>query len=173
MKNNFKNKKINIQKNTGGYAVLELLFYIAFFAVLTLVVIDAMIVMSKSFQETKIQTELMQGGAIMERISREIRAAYDINTINTNNLILNTKDDSGVDKTMEFSLSSSDLRLLENGALTGNLNTSNIDITSLVFTQITTAKGKAVRVILSIKSSNDASARIEDFNDTVVLRGSY
>lgn len=164
----FKKNKIK-----SGYALLELLFYIAFFAVLSLIVIDAMVVMAGSFKETTLQAELMQGGTIMERMSREIRQAYDINSISANDLKLNTKDSSGADKTVEFLLSGSNLQLLENAVFTGNLNTPNISITALTFTQITTAKGKAVKVFFTIKSANDTLGRTQDFYDTIALRGSY
>ena len=165
----------NINNKKRGYTLLEIIFYIAIFSVLTLVVIDAIIVMTKAFKETSIQTNFVQSSTIMERISREIRKATGINSINNNgnNLILDTKDDAGDNKTVEFLLSGSDLQLKENDILIGNLNTPNIIITNLSFTQITTTKGLAVRVIFSARSSKDGSGRIEDFYDTIVLRGKY
>lgn len=169
----------NIKKNKNGYALLELLFYIAFFAVLTIVVINAMITMAKSFKETSIQAELAQSGTIMERISREIRQASGINSINPakNDLILST---SGTDTIIEFKwLDQNNFQLWEKNAvtgnnnLTGNLNTPNIIVTSVVFNQITTAKSNAVQIILTIKSADDTLSTPHSFNDTVVLRGSY
>ena len=53
--------KIFKKNNTKqGYATLELLFYIALFTMLSLVVIDAMIIMAGSFRETSIQAEFVQ-----------------------------------------------------------------------------------------------------------------
>lgn len=157
----------------AGYAILELLFYISFFALFSLVVIDAMITMTKSFKENTIQAELMQSGTIMERMSREIRQAYDINSISLNDLTLKTKDNNGTDKTVEFLLTGSDIRFLENGIFTGNLNAPNIVVTGLSFTQINTVKSKAIKMVLSIRSENDTSNKVVDFYDTIVLRGSY
>ncbi|TSC78051.1 MAG: Uncharacterized protein G01um101424_185 [Parcubacteria group bacterium Gr01-1014_24] len=165
--------KLKTKSYKRGYAILELLFYIAFFSVLSLVVINAMITMARSFRENAIQMELMQNGVIMEKISREIRPAYGINSISLSNLKLNTKDNLGAEKTVEFLLSGSNLQLLENNILTGNLNTPNIVVTGLTFTQITTVKGKAVKILLTVKSVNDALGRTQDFYDTIVLRGSY
>lgn len=159
----YKNNK-TISKKNYGYAVLELLFYIAFFVTLSLVVIDTMITMTKSFKETSIYAELEQGGTIMERISREIRQASSISSISATDLKLNT---------VEFKLLGSDLQFLENNVFTGNLNTPNIIVTALAFTQINTAKGKAVKIVLSFRSSQDNLSRIQDFYDTVVLRGDY
>lgn len=156
-------------KTKQGYAVLELLFYIAFFVVLSLVAIEAMITMAKSFKETSIYAELIQGGNIIERMSREIRQASSINSISANNLTFNT----GVSNTMEFKFISPDIQLWDNGSNIGNLNSPNIAVTALTFTQITTAKGKAVKVFFTLRDNNDALGRLENFYDTITLRGSY
>lgn len=160
---------IKNKKRKQGYAILELLFYIAFFSILSFVVINSMITMARSFKETTILGELVQSGNIMERISREIRQANGINSISANDLVLNT----GTNKTVEFLFSNSNAQFLEDDIFTGNLNTSNIIVAGLTFNQITTVKGKAVKVVLSVRSANDTSGRIYDFNNTVVLRGSY
>ena len=161
-----KNKKEN------GYAVLELLFYIAFFAILALVVINAMITMTKSFRETSIQGELAQAGVIMERMSREIRQAYGVDVASTDiDLILN-KDANSVNKA-EFKFISPNIQFWDIGSNIGNLNSPNIIVTGLTFTQIITVKGKAVKILLTVKSSSDALARTRDFYDTIVLRGDY
>jgi hypothetical protein len=157
----------------NGYALLELLFYISLFVILSVVVINAMATMSRSFKETSIQAELIESGTIMERISREIRGAYGIGSVGAGDLVLNTKDSGGANKTVEFLLSGTNLELLENGTLTGNLNTPTISVTALAFTQITTAPGKAIKIVLTVKSANDALNRTQDFYDTVVLRGAY
>lgn len=157
----------------GGYAVLELLFYLALFAVLGAVVIDALVTMTHSFKETTIEAELVQSGSVMERMVREIRGAYAISAISANNLILNTKDNNGVNKTVEFLLNGSNLELKENSVLTGNLNSPKISVTNLAFSQVTTAKGKAIKILLILQANNDASGRTENFYDTIVLRGDY
>lgn len=164
-----------IKKDTTkrGYAIIELLFYIALFVVLSLVVISAMITMARSFREISLQSDLTRSGAVMERISREIRQAHDISLIGAGSLELNTKDEAGADKLVKFLLSGSDVQLWENGVLTGNLNAPGILISNLTFTQITTAGGKAVKISLAVQSGNDALNRAYDFYDTVVLRGSY
>lgn len=165
--------KLKIENYKRGYAIIELLFYIALFALLTLAVINGMIVMTMAFRETAIQSELLQSGNVMERISREIRQANDISSIGASDLVLNTKDLGGANKTVEFLLSGSNLQMLENSVLTGNLNTPNISVIGLAFTQIITNKGKAVKISLTVRSTNDKLNRIKTFYDTVVLRGDY
>lgn len=163
--------KTNRKKN--GYAILELLFYVAFFSILSLVIINAMIIMSKSFKETSIQGELSQSANIMERISREIRQAHEINSISSDDLKLDTTDSAGAEKMVEFALLGGNVEFFEKNILVGNLNSSSITVTDVVFTEIITEEGKAVKILLTVKSKNDSSDRTVDFYDTVVLRGSY
>ena len=165
--------KIKIKNWRGGYVLLETIFYIALFAILSIAVIDALATMTKSFKETTIQAELMQGGDIMERISREIRQASSVNSISINDLKLSSVSSIGVNKTIEFLLSGSDIQLLENGSFVANLNTQNLTVVSLTFAQINTVKGVAVKVFLRVMSKHDTFERNQDFYDTVVLRGSY
>jgi hypothetical protein len=164
--------KSKLKTNTG-YSLLETVFYISFFAIFSILVINTLITMTKSFKENTISTELMQGENIMERISREVRQANSIYSISVNDLKLNTKDTIGTAKTIEFVLSGSDIRLLENNVFTANLNTANISVQGLTFTQITTTKGVAVKMVLTIKSTHDSLNRTQNFYDTVVLRGDY
>ncbi len=157
----------------GGYTILELIFYIALFTILTITVVNSMIIMTKAFRETSVQRDLSEGGSVMERISREARMANDISSISSSDLKLNTTDNMGAAKTVEFVLTGSDVQLLENNILTGNLNTPDISLTGLSFTQITSLKGKSIKIFFTINSTHDLSARSESFYDTVVLRGNY
>ena len=159
-------------KNHGS-TILETLFYVTFVAVLSIVVINAMITMTKAFKETSVQRELIESSTIMEKISREIKQSYSINTISASDLKLNTKDDAGANKTVEFLLSGSNIQYLENDALTGNLNTANISVSNLSFTEITTTAGKAVKISFTLSSIHDSLSRTYDFYDTSVLRGGY
>jgi type II secretory pathway pseudopilin PulG len=161
-----------LQKKSG-YSVLELIFYMAIFAVLSVALINSLLTMTRSFRETSTYGELVQSGSIMERIAREVRSATSINTISGSDLKLNTLDSAGSAKTVEFLLAGSNIELLENNALTGNLNSTTISITALSFTRITTAEGEAVKILLTLRSNNDPAAHVYDFYDTVVLRGAY
>ena len=166
-------KIIKIKKESG-YTVVELLFYISFFVILSILAINAMISMGKSFRETTVQAQFVQSGAIPERMGRETRQAYDIDLTSTaTDLKLNTKDSAGANKTMEFKFVSGNIQIWDAGVNIGNLNPPNIVITSLAFTQITLLKSKAVKIVLSLRSTNDLQARVQNFYDTAVLRGSY
>lgn len=120
--------------------------------------------MARSFKETSIYAELTQNGSIMERMSREIRAASNIVSISATDLKLNE---------VEFKLLGSNLQLFEDDVFIGNLNTPNITVTALVFTEIITTKGKAAKIFLTLRDNNDVQGRLENFYNTIVLRGDY
>ena len=129
---------IKIKKTNGGYTLVEALFYIVLFAMLSTVVINSIITMMKSFKEVSIQKQITQGGEMMERISREIRQAHKVNALDlASDLKLDTKDDAGVDKLVEFVLANSNVRLLENNNYSGDLNSPNIEVINLTFNKIT------------------------------------
>ncbi|MCX6757420.1 MAG: type II secretion system protein [Candidatus Nomurabacteria bacterium] len=159
-------------KNQNGYSLIETVFYIVLFSILSLAVINALISMTKSFTETATHAELMQVSPVIERITHEIRQATSITSITNNNtdLLLQT---TGTNTSVEFLLSGTNVQLKENGATTGNLNTPDIAITGLTFTQITSTNSKAVKVDISARYLKDKQAREEHFYDTVILRGSY
>jgi len=140
-----------------GYAILELLFYVAFFSVLTLTVVSALLSMSKTFKETSRQAEILRGSAILERISSEIRQASAIDSISTTNLQLN-QDNAGVISIAEFSLAGTDLEFRRDGGLVGDLNPPNLLVSALNFTQITTAAGQAVKRSMTSSATSKLAA---------------
>ncbi len=157
----------------GGYSLIELLFYVSFFAIFVLVTINAMIIMTRSFRETTHFSQLIQSGSMVERMVREIRQASGVTIISATSIRIDTLDDAGLAKTEEFTLSGSNLEFYENGISSGNLNSPNITLTALSFSGVTTARGSAVKVSLSIRSTDDSLSRVYNFYDTVVLRGNY
>jgi len=163
----------NTNKNKRGYSLIELLFYISIFFIITIAMINSFITMSKAFKQTSIQADFVQSSSIMERISREVRQAYVIFSISGSDLKLNTRDELDNPKTIRFVLSGYNIQLFENDVLVGNLNTPNIEVTALSFTEITTTVGKAVKINFSVRSTRDDIGRMEDFYNTVVLRGNY
>lgn len=158
---------------TKGFTVIETMFYLAIFVILSIVVVNSLIVMTRSYRETAIFRELSAAGNIMESISREIKQAESINTLSATSLKLNTLDSEGAPKTTTIDLSDSNVRFLENDTFVANLNSPTVVATALSFTEITTVEGKAVKVGLSLRTTKDDSARVYDFYNTVVLRRNY
>lgn len=157
-----------IKNKNQGYSLLEIVFYISLFAVVSILVINSMIVMMRSFRETKINIDLAQNSSILEKISREIKQADSIASLSSNSLTLNS--DSQV---INFALSGTDVTYTEDGNLIGNLNTSTVMVTNLTFNQLTTNLGQSVKIVLSFKSKLDPEDEAIDFYDTIIIRGNY
>jgi len=162
-----------IKKRNSGASILETIFYIALLLAFSILIINALFTMTKAFKGTTIQSDLMHGGTIMERISREIRQAKSIVFITPNSIKLNSIDETGTDKTIEFNFSNSNINLTENETLVGNLNSLDVSVVNLSFLQINTTNSIAIKIFLTIKSNKDSTWREESFYNTVVFRGIY
>lgn len=164
-------KKYHIDNK--GFSIIELLFYIAIFIVLFLVVVNAIIIMTKAFQETTVNIQITQSSNMMEKMSRAIRQSNGIVSFNTSDITLNTLNEAQVYTPVRFVLSGTDLQFYEDGVLVGNLNSPNISVKNLTFEQITTAVGSGIKIYYRVESNSYSSTRAEDFFDTAMLRGEY
>lgn len=165
MKKFFKNKK--------GFSLLEMVFYVAIFIMLSMVIIESTIIFTKSFRVAKINVELSEGANIMERISREIRSASSVVSISSNSLKVRVEDGTLVGDSSQFTLSGSDLLFYEDDVLVGNLNPTTLSISGLTFTQITTANSTAIKIEFTATSTRYGGTNSATFYNTVVLRDSY
>ncbi len=163
-----------------GFSLVETIVYLALFVMLSVVVIHALVTTVKLFVEIRTNRDFVDSGYIaMERMTREIRGATSVDTVNSTLgtspgvLQLNTTDDAGVAKTVKFVTSGGVLQLYENGTLSGALIGQNSTVTSLTFTQITTTKSKAVKVHLTIEDTRNSRNPTESFQDTIIMRRSY
>lgn len=160
-----------------GYTLIEIIVYIAIFGIVALVVINGIIVSMRTFVAARENRILARTSVdMMERMSREIRAATSIEPLSSTldmspgTLGVYTIEDE--DTTLiEFDLDNGSLILSEDSAEIGSLSTDNITVTSLVFREITTTQGTAVRIEMTIESS--ITGKSIDLYNTVGLRGSY
>lgn len=166
--------KFDYKKLNKGTTVLEVIFYIAIFAMLSLVIVESSIILTRSFRTTKVNLELSSAGAIMERMVREIRQSQNITTISSNSLKLDNGDPSqAITSSIQFSLINGHVVLYENDIIVGSLNPSNITVNDLQFTEINTDVGTAVKIYMQVSSNHFNSVKTVDYYDTVVLRGDY
>ena len=117
----------------------------------------------------------------MERMTREIRDATGIDTgtsafaASPGTLTLDAQDGSGAPKTVKFDVSSGGaLEVLDSTDGTPHdLTGSKVVVSSLVFRDIATAAGSAVRVEITFRSLRSSTGQSVTLSDTAVLRGSY
>lgn len=181
MKFNTQYPILNTQSPTRrGFTLVEMIIYIAFFAILSVLTVNATIMIMRSFYTLRLNQSVNQSATVaLERLSREIRNAYDIDTANSTlgsnpgRLMLRTKDAVGANTTMEFYVDGANqLRLKEGGIDKGSLVTKTVTLTDLVFRSITTLNSKAVKVEMTLHDSRATTTQAVKFYDTIVLRGS-
>lgn len=166
-------------KKKNGFTLVEMIVYIAFLTILSILAINATLIFMKSFYSVRLTQNVNQSATVaLERMSREIRNAYDIDgtqsTFNTNpgRLTLKTKDASNANTTIEFYVSGNQVGIKEGGVDEGSLMTKNATITNLIFRQITTPNSKAIKIEMTLHDARGTLQQDVSFYDTIVLRGS-
>jgi prepilin-type N-terminal cleavage/methylation domain-containing protein len=167
------------QSHKRGFTLVEMIIYIAFFAVLSMLAVEATIVVMKSFYTLRLTQSISQSATVgLERLSREIRNAYDVDAVNSTfgtspgRLTLKTKDALGANTTVEFYVTNSQLGIKEGGVDKGSLMTKNATLTNLIFRSITTANSKAIKIDMTIADSRSTLQQTAKFYDTIIMRGS-
>ncbi len=159
-----------------GYSLVETIIYLAIFTFISIFVINSFITIMSSFWVTNYNRNILESGITsLERITREIRQAESIDTINTTstNLVLNGEDESGNPRTVRFTLSDGAINFYENGNLLGDLTHPDTIISNLSFTRISNTESEAVKIQMTISSDGSNIERSENFYSTIILRGSY
>jgi len=155
-----KTKKIHLNK---GVSIIELIVYLAIFTAMSVVVINSFIIVLSTFSTIRTNQDLLDSGSVsMDRISREIRQAKNIDVVNSTSdtLQLNSTNSSGDNVVIKFKKD-------------GNLLASNIILNSISFDRISTAKSEGVKIKMILQDSRSKVNKTENFYDTVVLRGGY
>jgi hypothetical protein len=165
-------------KYLRGYSLIELLVYISIFSLIAVVVVNSLIVSTKSFSETKTNRVLLHGGFdIMERVSREIRGAESIGAgssfgVSPSQLILSKTTTGGESETTRISVESGVVNLYKNDVLQGALSDSSIVVEAIIFRQIIVGSARAVRIELTISNNSTVSQKNSTMYTTTLLRGS-
>lgn len=175
-------KKTFIKKKKG-FALVEMIVYIAIMVVIMLAVVNVIISITKSNKFSSLENDIKNSAiSSLEEITREIRNAqsidYNQSVFNSSDgvLFLNTFDQDGNNKTIKFYLQGQVLKEDIGGVSTttgGILTTKDVKVLSMTFKKIDTLKSKAVKIELVFSGSNRGLIKNENFYSTIVLRGSY
>jgi len=165
-------KKSNYSK---GYSIIELLVYIALFVLISLVVVKSLIYMMKTYSDARsFRTVQQNGELVMERLTREIRQANTVSVAGSafgsspGTLSLSGKDNSNAPYTAVASLVNGVAQLTING-VSSSLSSDEVSISNLTFWNITTATSNAIKLQLTLTTTN-APVVTKSFYTTVVLR---
>lgn len=167
---------MNYRSKQSGYSLIEAIIYLAIFVVLSCVLIDALVVMGKSYTQTRINRDLVESAnTSMERMSRDIRLATGIvvssSTLGSSPGVL--KINMSTSTTEIFQLSSNAVSFTDTSGSSTNLTNSNVSVDSLIFREITTSQGYAIKIEMTLHSLQSISAKSMTLSDTIALRGTY
>jgi prepilin-type N-terminal cleavage/methylation domain-containing protein len=160
----------------NGFSLVEMILYIAILSVLT----SALTVVVSSLFGTKTyvagQEAISQSGTFaLERISREIRKAHEVDIFSSTLLshpgvlTLNTVDGSNNPTTVRFFLSGTTLMMQEGSNASTPITKQSVAITNLAFSQFTNTNTEAVLVELSITKNIQGTVVTKDFRTFITL----
>ena len=169
----------NLKKNKG-FSMAEILVYITIMTVVMLVIINIVMVVSKSLKQSS-EYDSIKNSAIsgLEKITKEVKVATSIDldhsVFNSSNgvLILNSKDGNSVSRVTKFYLDSTLVKVDIDGTYLNTITYSDTKVLSLVFVPISTENSQAVKIEMVVVGGDENSQISEKFYSTVVLRNSY
>ena len=163
-------------KNESGFSLVESIIYLAIFVMLSTLLIDSLLLMSRTYNVTRVNRDLLDSVNVpLERMTRDIRGATAVVVGNSTfatspgKLTIRNADSS----TESFALVSNAIQFTDTTGTTNNLTGSQIVVDSLVFRNISTAQGSAVKIEITEHSLRSPNAQALSVSDTVALRGSY
>ncbi|MDP3958179.1 MAG: hypothetical protein Q8Q36_01795 [bacterium] len=167
-------------KTTRGYTMIELVLYASLLAVMSVLVVQALISLTRTFGEMKASSALRAGALVgMERMLKEIRFASSVDYAGSmfdsspGRLTLNSTDEGGAAKTVEFRVATSTLLLIDDGVDKGALTGDAVSVASLVFREATTPKGSLIKIEMTLEDTRLSNPRPATVYGSAVMRGAY
>jgi len=161
-----------LNKMKKGFTLIETIIYTAIIAVIFILVVNSLSIVIKAFNQGRVAIKINNSAEVaMERMTREIRFAYDIDASSNldshpGHLVLNTD--------VEFYLDSGKIMIIDRGASAVVLTSDDLTVTNLVFRQINSSSvSRAVKIEMAIQGSSGNYQKTENFYNTAILRGSY
>jgi len=157
-----------LNKMKKGFTLIETIIYTAIIAVIFILVVNSLSIVIKAFNQGRVAIKINNSAEVaMERMTREIRFAYDIDgSSDLSHLVLNTD--------VEFYLDSGKIMIIDRGTNAVALTSDDLTVTNLIFRQINSSSvSKAVKIEMAIQGSSGNYQKTENFYNTAILRGSY
>ena len=160
-----------------GFSLVETIIYIALFIALSALLIDALIVMGKSYTESRATRDVLASAEIAtERIEREVQGATaiqgNLSTFDAPGGVLALKgvDTNGAADTVVFSLSNGQITVSKNSGAAVPITDPHVSVDSLVFRDIISGSAEAVRVEATYRSLKSVTGKTITVDDTALVR---
>ncbi|MFA7285590.1 MAG: hypothetical protein WC011_01940 [Candidatus Paceibacterota bacterium] len=178
---------IFFKKFNKGNSLIEVVFYVAIFAVTVVLVMNSTFLMISSFKENFVNHNLKQHAQIIENIAREIKNSEGIVSMSESSIKLSKKDINGADHTIEFLQYGNGLNLYEDDQLSASLTGKRTKVLDFSVTSLGHIRGSAnyeannvvplasqvIKLELTLQTIYFGFSRTETFYNTIVLRSNY
>ncbi len=158
---------------------MEMIIYLALLSIFLLVVIDSLIGFSSSYKKMRVSRLVTDSAAVFfESVSREARDSHDVDLAQS---ILNTSpgkvrlaafDLSGAPANVTIALENGAVNLYREDVYLGPITPKEASTTELVFRLLDNGRTKALRIEMLVTATSGPYVKTENFEDTIVLRGS-
>ncbi len=165
----------------GGFTFVELLIYIGFLSMFLTVMINCVVLFSKSWATIRAHRALNTSAvALLERITRDVRNATAINVgassfaTSTGALTITTKDDAGsfVATTYQLSTTTNSVTITQNG-VTGPITPAETTVSNLTFWRFSTTQADGIRIGVTMTGNANGKTATQTFYTSVLSRGQY
>lgn len=164
--------------HTKGFSLIEMLVYLGVLTIIFVVVINTLLSFSGSYRALSVQ-RIVEHSAVgaLERMTRDIRNATSIDTANSTfgtspGVLTIITTQNSVSTTTKFYVQSGTLKVDVNGTYVGPLTLSNVTVTSLIFTNLTSAHSSAVKIDLTLFGRLGTTTKSLPYHSTVIIKGS-
>ncbi|MFA6430653.1 MAG: type II secretion system protein [Candidatus Paceibacterota bacterium] len=163
-----------------GFSFPEILVYIAIMTTILLIVVNIVFFVSKSIRQSSSYNNIRNSAVFgLEKIKKEVMSSYGIDlnqsVFDSSNgvLVLNSKDENDISKTIKFYLDDGLVKMDIDGDFASTVTYSDTRVLKLFFVPIDTVNSKGVKIEMGISGEGTNFLVAEDFYSTVVLRNSY
>lgn len=164
-------KKKSLKQNVHGFTLLELLLYVAMVTIILSALIPFTWDIIGSSVKSKVQQEVSANGRyVTERINYEIRNAAGINSVSASSISL-SETNAAVNPTVIDS-SGGNVRIKQGAAAAVNLNSDDTTVSSLTFTNYTSADNKTKHIQTVITIGSNFNQKRQEYKQTMTLETS-
>lgn len=164
-------------QNKKGFTLIEAIVYVTILVMTLVVVVFAVAGIGKSYARVRSHQTLGRVAAFsLERISREIRFANSVDTIQSlfdvspGIVVLSFTNPS---RTLKVYVQNGVLKIDENGVYAGDLTPPKVYVSSLIIKRFQTGESEGIRIEAGFDTSDGRATTTEKFYTTAVMRGSY
>jgi Tfp pilus assembly protein FimT len=162
-----------------GFSLVEMLVYVFVLTLFSLLVVESLLGMSGSYRRLVAARAIANSGVVsMERMTREIRNATDVNVLlstldaPSGRLHLVTSNDDGYMQNVSFALEEGVINVYRNDILVGPLTVGRASTTQLVFRVYESGRSKAVGIEMALEAASGSYIRTTPVTAFILLRNS-